>query len=201
MSFTLGDNVEKLLLIDESNINGTGNTLSNIIIGNAGNNTLIGNAGNDKLVGKLGADTLIGGDGNDILLGQGGDDILIGGVGDDVLKGGGGNDTFVMDSLNGTDTVQRFRIGADHFELDSSIFTGLTEVLSSGQYLDATHFFSSEVLSLGEVLSDTDSSSILYEESTGDIYYDNDGGIASNAILFATVTDGLLLSNTDFDIS
>ena len=52
ISFALGDNVEKLFLMGNSNINGTGNTLNNIIVGNGGDNTLIGNAGKDELVGN-----------------------------------------------------------------------------------------------------------------------------------------------------
>ncbi|ULP70924.1 DUF4347 domain-containing protein [Nodularia sphaerocarpa] len=56
ISYTLGNNLENLTLEGTSAINGTGNSLNNILIGNSGNNVLNGRAG---------ADTMIGGEGND----------------------------------------------------------------------------------------------------------------------------------------
>jgi trimeric autotransporter adhesin len=63
--YTLGSNVEDLVLGGTANINGTGNTLDNWIVGNSGRNTLTGSVGNDILNGSTGVDTLIGGTGND----------------------------------------------------------------------------------------------------------------------------------------
>jgi Ca2+-binding RTX toxin-like protein len=80
VSRTLGLNFENLTLTGTNNINATGNTLANILIGNYGNNSLIGG---------LGADTLQGGLGNDT---------LDGGLGADTLQGGAGNDTYVIDN-------------------------------------------------------------------------------------------------------
>uniref|UniRef100_UPI0025E87572 tandem-95 repeat protein n=1 Tax=Rhodoferax sp. UBA5149 TaxID=1947379 RepID=UPI0025E87572 len=65
VTYTLGSNVENLTLTGTTAINGTGNTLDNVLLGNSGANTLTGNAGNDTLDGKAGADILIGGTGND----------------------------------------------------------------------------------------------------------------------------------------
>ncbi|MFN7659276.1 MAG: calcium-binding protein, partial [Dolichospermum sp.] len=62
---TLKTNLENLTLQGTSAINGTGNTLNNIITGNTGNNVLNGGLGNDTLIGGAGADTMIGGAGND----------------------------------------------------------------------------------------------------------------------------------------
>ncbi|PSF32952.1 hypothetical protein C7H19_21165, partial [Aphanothece hegewaldii CCALA 016] len=79
-------NIENLTLTGTSNINGTGNTLDNIITGNSGNNTLNGGDGNDILNGGAGADTLNGGIGNDTLnAGLGVYDNVSGGAGDDLL--------------------------------------------------------------------------------------------------------------------
>jgi Ca2+-binding RTX toxin-like protein len=64
-TYTLGNNVENLTLTGGGNINGTGNTLDNVLTGNSGNNTLTGSTGNDTLDGGTGADTLVGGTGND----------------------------------------------------------------------------------------------------------------------------------------
>jgi len=57
LSLTLGSNLENLTLISNSPINGTGNSLDNLIVGNDAANILKGEMGND---------TLVGGGGNDI---------------------------------------------------------------------------------------------------------------------------------------
>jgi len=57
VSYTLGDNLENLILSGSGSISGTGNDLDNSLIGNAGNNTLAGGAGNDTLSGGTGNDT------------------------------------------------------------------------------------------------------------------------------------------------
>jgi trimeric autotransporter adhesin len=78
ISYTLGTNVEKLILLGNEDINGTGNDLDNTITGNSGKNTLKGGKGNDTL--KAGA----------------GDDILEGGLGADIMEGGTGNDLYIV---------------------------------------------------------------------------------------------------------
>ena len=65
ISNTLGANIENLMLMGSSKINGTGNTLDNRITGNSAVNTLNGNDGNDYLDGQGGIDKMIGGAGND----------------------------------------------------------------------------------------------------------------------------------------
>lgn len=57
ISQTLGSNLENLTLTGSGNINGTGNSLANAIIGNRGRNTLNGSSGDDQLTGGSGADT------------------------------------------------------------------------------------------------------------------------------------------------
>ncbi|BAQ67006.1 PD40 domain-containing protein [Geminocystis sp. NIES-3709] len=97
ITYTLTTNVENLVLEGTANINGTGNTLNNLITGNTGNNNLSG------------------GDGNDTLNGGSGHDTLIGGIANDSMIGGTGNDTYYVDSTDdrilenlteGTDTVR-----------------------------------------------------------------------------------------------
>lgn len=89
VNWTLGANLENLTLTGAANLSGTGNELSNIIVGNYGNNALDGGAGDDTLEGNSGNDTLIGG------------------LGNDVMKGGAGNDTYYVDSIGDsiTDTT------------------------------------------------------------------------------------------------
>lgn len=65
VTYTLGANVENLLLTGTATINGTGNDLANRLTGNSGNNVLSGGLSSDLLNGANGIDSLIGGDGND----------------------------------------------------------------------------------------------------------------------------------------
>jgi Ca2+-binding RTX toxin-like protein len=115
-TFTLGSNVEKLTLTGIAAIDGTGNELTNTIIGNAAANSLYGLAGSDTLVGSDGDDYLYGGDGPDMLRG---------GAGADVLTGGLGNDKFDWDAvadagLGATrDQVLDFARGSDKLDLST----------------------------------------------------------------------------------
>lgn len=59
VTHTLDANVENLTLIGSANVNGTGNSRVNRIIGNGASNTLNGAAGNDTLTGKGGQDRFL----------------------------------------------------------------------------------------------------------------------------------------------
>jgi len=61
-TWTLGSNLEVLTLTGTANINGTGNTLDNLLTGNSGANVLTGGAGNDVYVMSTG-DTVVEGTG------------------------------------------------------------------------------------------------------------------------------------------
>jgi len=65
ITYTLGNNVENLTLTGTSAINGTGNTLNNVLTGNNGINTLTGSGGSDSFKGNGGNDILTGGNGSD----------------------------------------------------------------------------------------------------------------------------------------
>ncbi len=121
VTYNLTSNVENLTLTGTANINGTGSSADNVLLGNSGNNQLDGGSGNDTMDGAAGNDSLFGGSGNDILLGGldndllnagSGNDVLDGGDGVDVLDGGSGNDHLIggagNDQLGGGS-------GADHF--------------------------------------------------------------------------------------
>ena len=108
-----GANVENLTLTGAAAINGTGNSLDNVMVGNDAANTLDGGAGNDTFNGA------------------GGNDIIIGGAGVDQLAGGAGNDTFTFKATteSGTtvlteDVIQDFFSTQDHIDL--SVIDGNT---------------------------------------------------------------------------
>ena len=84
VSYTLADNVDHLVLTGSAAISGTGNDLSNTLIGNAAANILSGQGGSDALSGGGGDDTLYGGADSDYLDGGTGADTMVGGAGDEI---------------------------------------------------------------------------------------------------------------------
>ena len=108
VSWTLGANVERLSLAENGAIDGTGNTLANVLNGNSSANVLSGLAGND------------------VLRGFAGDDTLIGGLGKDTLVGGTGADTFQFTQLAESapgllarDIITDFQHGLDKIDVSA----------------------------------------------------------------------------------
>ena len=156
---------------------------------------VIGTAFADTLTGSSSADVLRGGGGNDVISGGDGNDVLAGGEGADTLNGGIGNDTFLFDTApNAVDTIQDFSANsADMIELSSSMFSGIG---TSGT-LNAADFSAgdaSTVVGAGV--------NVIYDGSTGNLYYDSNGGDSVNRTLLATVTINDLgtFDNTDIKV-
>ncbi|SJM91828.1 hypothetical protein [Crenothrix polyspora] len=186
------------------------------LYGNDGNDTLtggynfdndtllVGGNGNDKLSGGGGDDTLSGGNGNDTLSGGSGTDILSGGNGNDTLKGGNGNDlthnnvltgglgkdTFILNTtdyyLSDVTKITDFTPVDDTLNLDNSFFTSLAlGVLKAGNFVVAT-----------QAIDNNDY--LIYNKTTGVLYYDADGSGLGDAFNLAILGVNLALSHADF---
>lgn len=136
------------------------------LLGGNGNDIMYGGDGNDYLDGGNGDDTLYGGDGNDTLIGGNGDDLLVGGKGYDLLTGGNGRDRFYLsDTRTGEfDTITDFKVGQDTILISQSEF-GLNQALGT---LDPGLF------RLGSSAV-TASDRLIYDQTTGNLYFDEDG--------------------------
>ncbi|MBZ6074987.1 calcium-binding protein [Microvirga puerhi] len=160
------------------------------LFGDAGNDKLYGEVGNDSLDGGTGADLLYGGTGNDVLLGGAGNDLLAGGAGRDVLTGGLGSDSFVFDTSPKTaniDTIKDFNARFDTFRLENSIFKALGPV----GHLTADAF------TVGKVAVDAEDR-IVYDRTTGKLYYDKDGVGGAAQVQIAILTNKAALTAADF---
>jgi hypothetical protein len=122
VTYTLGNELENLVLTGASAINGTGNALNNYLLGNAANNSLFGLFGNDTMQGLAGNDTLNdtadnnlfdGKAGTDILVAGADSDLLIGGIGNDTITTGTGYDVIVFNKGDGADIINASS-GADN---------------------------------------------------------------------------------------
>ncbi|CAK0749838.1 serralysin [Gammaproteobacteria bacterium] len=173
-AYTLDGNLENLTLSGAGASNGTGNERANILMGNDVANILVGK------------------EGNDLIEGGAGDDLLIGGAGNDTLTGGTGADIFRFDNVelsarNNLDKILDFASGYDSIQLENDIFKKLmvAGVLSAdnfcanGKAVDANDF-------------------IVYDTSSGALYYDADGSGKGAAVQFATLVGHPAITATDF---
>ncbi|MFO5473151.1 MAG: beta strand repeat-containing protein, partial [Dolichospermum sp.] len=158
-----------------------------------------GGTGKDRLTGNALNNTLNGGSGNDQLQGLGGDDILWGGLGDDILNGGTGNDQYrfqgngVFSSSLGVDYITQFDAGQDKIALSLGTFNAITNTL--GQSL--TDF---AVVDDDELVN-VSNARIVYSQSTGSLFYNQDGSILGTGTVFEFARLGNLditLASSDF---
>ncbi|RZS47476.1 beta strand repeat-containing protein [Sphaerotilus mobilis] len=145
-----------------------------------------GNVLDNLLTGNSLANTLSGGAGNDT---------LSGGAGVDTLYGGIGNDVFLFASADGagnSDNVADFVSGVDKVSLDDVFFNtlGLPGVLDAAQ------------LRVGAGLTAaTGAEHLVFNTSTGALYYDADGSGGAAAMQVATLNGLTGLLATDILIS
>ena len=175
-----------------------------VINGSAGNDSLAGDAGNDTIAGLGGNDTIAGNGGNDSLDGGNDIDSLIGGVGNDTLTGGTSRDRFLFAEAPGTanaDLITDFAvpsqvIGAptpDSLVFDGSIFTriGSTSFVSSDARL-----FAGPGATSGQDSSDR----LVYNTSTGQLFYDADGNGHGASQIVATLQGAPNLDGAQIEV-
>ncbi|NMG01211.1 calcium-binding protein, partial [Aromatoleum toluolicum] len=153
-------------------------TVDHTLAANVENLTLVG-TGNVDGIGNTLANTLAGNAGNN------------------VLTGGAGNDIFRFDTaLNANtnlDTITDFAAGVDDIQLENAIFTSLT---TTGA-LNAGWFISGAGITAAADANDY----LIYNSTTGALYYDQDANGAGEAVQFATLSGTPSLSASDFLVS
>ncbi|HEY6510444.1 MAG TPA: calcium-binding protein [Burkholderiaceae bacterium] len=156
---TLGSNQENLVLIGTGAINGTGNTLANVLTGNAAANTLNGSSGIDQMAGGAGNDTYVVDNAGDVVteaaaagtdtvrsstnrtLGSNQENLVL--IGTGAINGNGNTLANVLtgnaaaNSLNGSSGNDRLSGGAGNDLLNGSVGS---DTLSGGTGLDQFRF-------------------------------------------------------------
>lgn len=127
---------------------------------------------------------LEGRDGNDILIGKSQDDELNGGDGNDILVGGGGINFFVFDPTrlanNSVDTIKDFQ-DVDVIEG----FTGYDGIINRNDLILGT-------------AATTPRPSLIYNQSTGQLFADFDGTGSNQPQLFAILENRPTISSQNF---
>jgi Ca2+-binding RTX toxin-like protein len=173
---TGGSGVDTLLNID----NLAGSTFNDSLTGNSDANNLNAGAGNDLLSGGLGNDTLTGGLGNDT---------LFVGLGSDIVRFDA-----LLDATTNRDTISDFNVTDDTIQLENAVFTTLATLgtLAAGSFRAGAGFTSA---------ADANDY-LIYNSSSGALYYDADGnGAGAAAVQFAVLTGAPVLSNLDFVVT
>ncbi|MDZ8109755.1 MAG: putative Ig domain-containing protein [Nostoc sp. DedQUE12a] len=184
IAWVLGNNLENLTLTGSSAINGTGNSVNNVITGNGGANVLSGEDGNDSLFGGAGIDTLLGG---------AGDDVLTGGIGKDALTGGTGRDSLYLTDTRtgGFDTITDFNVG------DDTIFISKAEFALS-QSVNTT--LDGSIFKTGTSATAA-SDRFIYNKTTGGLFFDKDGLGGTAQVQIAQFSNQAMLTNENITIA
>jgi Ca2+-binding RTX toxin-like protein len=120
-------------------------------------------------------------------------DTITGGAGADRITLGSGRDTLVFNSLSGADIIADYVVADDSIQLSAAVFTTLGSVGA----LAATSFESGAGLKAAA----TAAGRVVYDTSTGNLYYDADGsGSAVAAVLVGTFTNAPTLVAGEFSI-
>jgi VCBS repeat-containing protein len=135
---------------------------------------------------------LTGNELGNLVYGNAGANVLNGGGGSDYLLGNGGADTFAFTTALGAgnvDTIGDFLAGTDKVGLDDAIFSGI----------GTPGAFNANAFRAGTAAADADDR-IIYDQATGNLFYDADGNGAGAAVLFATIQGNPVLTASDFAV-
>ncbi len=220
ITYTLGAYVENLTLTGTSAINGTGNSLDNVLVGNTAANTLTGGAGNDTYVvgagdtvveaANSGMDTVqssvtwtLGANMEHLTLtgtaaihgtGNALGNVLIGNTADNTLSGGDGNDT--LSGGQGHDTLVG---GAGHDRFQFGRGDGQDLVSESSGTADRLDF-TSGINPVDLIISrSSDDLRIALYGSTDQVTVANWYGGAANQVETFQAGNGQQLVNTQVD--
>lgn len=121
-TYTLGQNLEHIVVSGPNSHTTNGNELDNFIFGDRPGNTNLAKT----LRGLGGNDTIVAGDANDRLEGGDGDDRLDGGLGADTLVGGAGNDLYFLSEAG--DIIQESGNQGDSDQVVATFDINLSDV-------------------------------------------------------------------------
>jgi len=130
--------------------------------------------------------------GNDTITGTAGSDTITGGAGSDTISTGNGNDVVIFDSPATTDTITDYVVANDSIQLSKAAMAGLGLVGA----LTAPEFESGAGLTAAASVTGR----IVYNTTTGALYYDADGSGATAAVQIATFTSAPVLVVGEFAI-
>ena len=153
-------------------------------------------AGIERVLAGNGNDVLTGAAGAQNLSGRSGSDTLEGGAGNDWLWGGGGDDTFIFRETGtaNDDDIGDFSAGSDTIALDNAVMAALG---GDGAFAAGDdRFFFGAGASAGADAEDR----VVYNTTTGALYYDADGSGAGGAELIATLQGAPGLAATDISV-
>ena len=204
----------------DDSINGRGG--ADVMIGLAGNDTYIVNDEADQVVEQAneGVDTVrvhgwyvlpanvnnlvvagtqdgggLGNNRGNRMIGNSGYNTLDGGPGNDILTGGGGRDIFrfttALNASTNVDRVTDFTVGEDSLWLWYRAFPAFLRCTAFNPFLDG------RVFHIGGSAT-TPLHRIVYNPSTGGLYYDSDGSGPTPAVRFARLSPDLALTKYDF---
>jgi serralysin len=188
--------IENLTLTGAA-VSGTGSSAANVIVGNANNNSLLGLAGNDTLYGDDGDDAIFGGEGVDWISGGAGSDTMTGGtsvLGDNDAAAG---NNFIFDTspfAGDIDKIEDFCADRDKIWLDPDFFAVFVTPATDAQPV-GNAFLSGATTPTPTLFNHR----LLFNQTTGALYYDADGNGAGAAVQFAIIEfQSGVLDVTDF---
>lgn len=151
----------------------------------------------ENVIGGGYADRLTGNGAANRISGQGGNDTLAGGTGIDTLIGGAGADSFVFAQSAGSynaDRILDFASGTDQLLFENSVLTALG---AAGDWMASDGRFHA---ASGAVSGHDWNDRLIYNTSTGNLYYDADGSGAGTAQIIATLSGAPALAASDITV-